>query len=158
MSDHQDSLKSESDEHSRVRDAPALVAKARNRWYVPDPNKAGDLEKLREESLLKEFREYKETKKKLKIFREARGNIGSEPMASSALGHTLCFVSIPVQCGELRCGYPDDRVSALRDAGSCRNTGYVTEQPGILSIPTSGRNRRFCFPTQQPHRCTQVCG
>ena len=51
------------------KDAPALVAKARDRWYVPDPNKAGDLEKLREKALLKEFEEYKEVKKKLKVFR-----------------------------------------------------------------------------------------
>jgi len=51
------------------KDDPALVAKARDRWYVPDPNKAGDLEKLREKALLKEFEEYKAAKKKLKVFR-----------------------------------------------------------------------------------------
>ncbi|PTN37335.1 DNA methyltransferase [Desulfonatronum sp. SC1] len=51
------------------KDNPTLVAKARDRWYVPDPNKAGDLEKLREKALLKEFEEYKEVKKKLKVFR-----------------------------------------------------------------------------------------
>ena len=51
------------------KDDPALVTKARDRWYVPDPNKAGDLEKLREKALLKEFDEYKEVKKKLKVFR-----------------------------------------------------------------------------------------
>lgn len=51
------------------KDDPALVAKARDRWYVPDPNKASDLEKLREKALLKEFEEYKEAKKKLKVFR-----------------------------------------------------------------------------------------
>lgn len=51
------------------KDDPTLVAKARDRWYVPDPNKAGDLEKLREKALLKEFSEYKEAKKKLKVFR-----------------------------------------------------------------------------------------
>lgn len=51
------------------KDDPTLVAKARDRWYVPDPNKAGDLEKLRERALLKEFEEYKEVKKKLKVFR-----------------------------------------------------------------------------------------
>jgi len=51
------------------KDDPALVTKARDRWYVPDPNKAGDLEKLREKALLKEFEEYKEIKKKLKLFR-----------------------------------------------------------------------------------------
>ena len=48
---------------------PTLVTKARDRWYMPDPNKAGDLEKLREKALLKEFEEYKEAKKKLKVFR-----------------------------------------------------------------------------------------
>lgn len=48
---------------------PELKAKAKDRWYVPDPNKAGDLEKLRERSLLKEFEEYKSAKKKLKVFR-----------------------------------------------------------------------------------------
>ena len=51
------------------KDDSVLVAKARDRWYIPDPNKAGDLEKLREKALLKEFEEYKEVKKKLKIFR-----------------------------------------------------------------------------------------
>lgn len=51
------------------KDDPTLVAKARDRWYVPDPRKAGDLEKLREKALLKEFEEYKEAKKKLQVFR-----------------------------------------------------------------------------------------
>lgn len=51
------------------KDDPILVAKARDRWYVPDPRKAGDLEKLREKALLKEFEEYKAAKKKLKVFR-----------------------------------------------------------------------------------------
>ena len=51
------------------KDDPALLAKARDRWYVSDPNKAGDLEKLREKSLLKEFEEYKKKKGGLKVFR-----------------------------------------------------------------------------------------
>jgi DNA modification methylase len=42
----------------KAKDDPALRAKAKDRWYVPDPNKAGDLEKLRERALLKEFWEY----------------------------------------------------------------------------------------------------
>ena len=47
-----------------------LITHAKARWYVPDPNKAGDLEKLRERSLLKEFKEYRESKqKRLKVFR-----------------------------------------------------------------------------------------
>lgn len=51
------------------KDDQTLVAKARDRWFVPDPNKAGDLEKLRDKSLLKEFEEYKQANKKLKVFR-----------------------------------------------------------------------------------------
>jgi hypothetical protein len=47
-----------------------LRSKAKDKWYVPDPNKAGDLEKLRERTLLKEFEEYRASKqKKLKVFR-----------------------------------------------------------------------------------------
>ena len=52
------------------KDDPALRTKGKDRWYVPDPNKAGDLEKLRERALLREFREYHESKqKRLKVFR-----------------------------------------------------------------------------------------
>ncbi len=52
------------------KDNPELQAKAKDRWYVPDPNKAIDLEKLREKGLLKEFDEYKNFKgRQLKIFR-----------------------------------------------------------------------------------------
>lgn len=45
---------------------PKLVAKAKDRWYVPDPNKAADLEKVRLRALLKEFETYKAQKKKIK--------------------------------------------------------------------------------------------
>lgn len=38
---------------------PRLVARAQDRWYVPDPNKAQDLEKKREKALLREFEQYK---------------------------------------------------------------------------------------------------
>jgi DNA-binding Lrp family transcriptional regulator len=40
-----------------------------DRWYVPDPARAEDLEKLRERGLLKEFAAYLDTKGKLKVFR-----------------------------------------------------------------------------------------
>ena len=53
-----------------AKDDQALKAKAKDRWYVPDPNKAGDLEKLRERALMHEFEEYRESKqKRLKVFR-----------------------------------------------------------------------------------------
>ena len=54
----------------KAKDDPSLRAKAKDRWYVPDPNKVGDLEKLREKSLLREFEDYRtSTQKKLKVFR-----------------------------------------------------------------------------------------
>ena len=47
-----------------------LKAKAKDRWFLPDPNKAQDLEKKRERALLKEFDEYRNTPgRKLKEFR-----------------------------------------------------------------------------------------
>jgi len=53
-----------------AKDNSALRAKGKDRWYVPDPNKAGDLEKLRDRSLMREFEEYRESKqKRLKVFR-----------------------------------------------------------------------------------------
>ncbi|KKM12036.1 DNA methylase [Clostridiales bacterium PH28_bin88] len=49
---------------------PELLHAARERWYVPDPNQARDLEKLRERALLKEFEEYRQsTQRKIKLFR-----------------------------------------------------------------------------------------
>ncbi len=53
-----------------AKDNPSLRAKGKDRWYVPDPNKAGDLEKLRERALMREFEEYRKSKqKRLKVFR-----------------------------------------------------------------------------------------
>ena len=53
-----------------TKEDPALVTKAKGRWYVPDASKALDLEKLRERSLLREFEDYKQSKSsRLKTFR-----------------------------------------------------------------------------------------
>ena len=53
-----------------AKDDPVLKSKSKDRWYVPDPNKAADLEKLRERTLIREFEEYRESKqKRLKVFR-----------------------------------------------------------------------------------------
>jgi hypothetical protein len=49
---------------------PKLKAKAKDRWYVPNPENAGDLEKKRERGLLKEFAEYKNFKgRRMREFR-----------------------------------------------------------------------------------------
>jgi DNA modification methylase len=51
-------------------DDPVLQKRATERWYVPDPQQAYDLEKLREKHLLREFETYREqTQKRLKQFR-----------------------------------------------------------------------------------------
>ena len=39
------------------------------RWYIPDPKKIGDVEKLREKNLLREFQGYMSTTGALKVFR-----------------------------------------------------------------------------------------
>jgi DNA modification methylase len=58
------------DLRSLEKDNPQLIAKAMDRWYVPDPNKAQDLEKKREKALLKEFEGYQAAiGRKLKEFR-----------------------------------------------------------------------------------------
>lgn len=49
---------------------PRLKAKAKDRWYVPDPGKAQDLEQKREKTLLKEFEAYRDAPgRRLKEFR-----------------------------------------------------------------------------------------
>jgi hypothetical protein len=40
-----------------------------DRWYVPDPARQGDLERLRERSLLREFQEYAAGQGRLRVFR-----------------------------------------------------------------------------------------
>jgi hypothetical protein len=58
------------DLRNRTKDDPVLRAAAMDLWYVPDPNKAADLEKLRERELLNEFRTYRDSsQKKLKLLR-----------------------------------------------------------------------------------------
>ena len=55
---------------SMPKDSPALRAKAKNRWYVPDPRKAGDLERLRDDALLREFDQYRDAAQRtMKVFR-----------------------------------------------------------------------------------------
>ena len=39
------------------------------RWYIPDPDRQGDLEALRQKALLREFKDYLTSKKRLRTFR-----------------------------------------------------------------------------------------
>ena len=53
-----------------AKNNPSLRSKAKDRWYVPDPNKAGDLERLRERTLMREFEEYRQSRqKRMRVFR-----------------------------------------------------------------------------------------
>ncbi|EAG7745519.1 DNA methylase [Listeria monocytogenes] len=62
------------------KDDALLREKAKNRWYVPNPNQQADLEKLREKNLLREFGHYLDemnnSKKKLKVFRTEAIRVG----------------------------------------------------------------------------------
>ncbi len=54
------------------RESPsaALREEAKDRWYMPDPSRAQDLERLREKALLKEFEEYRAFKgRQMKVLR-----------------------------------------------------------------------------------------
>ncbi len=69
-------MQKDEDTHAAVngqnRENPSnpLRTVAKGRWFVPDPNNAQQLEKVREKALLKEFNSYKECSgKKLKVFR-----------------------------------------------------------------------------------------
>ena len=42
-----------------TKDDPVLLQKAKDRWYVPNPEREEDLQKLRERDLLKQFEGYK---------------------------------------------------------------------------------------------------
>ena len=53
-----------------AKDDSALRAKAKDRWYVPDPRKAADVEQRRTRALLREFDEYRASRqRRLNLFR-----------------------------------------------------------------------------------------
>lgn len=79
-----------------AKDDYNLKLKAKDRWYVPDPNKQADLEKLREKSLLREFEAYREiiieSRKKLKQFRMEAIRAGFKRAWSEKNYHTIVSV------------------------------------------------------------------
>ncbi len=75
-------------------DDPELINAAKDRWYVPDPNQAADLEKLREKALLKEFQEYKEsTERRLRVFRLEAVRAGFKKAWQDRDYHTIIDVA-----------------------------------------------------------------
>lgn len=53
-----------------------FIQDSSGRWYVPDTKKEGDIAKLREKSLLREFNGYLKSKGKLKLFRSEAIRVG----------------------------------------------------------------------------------
>jgi len=53
-----------------------FLQNSEGKWYIPDPKKAGDIIKLREKRLIKEFDEYLVGKGKLKLFRTEAIRVG----------------------------------------------------------------------------------
>jgi hypothetical protein len=76
------------------KDDPRLKAKAEDRWYVPDPKKEGDLERLRTRTMLREFEEYKTSKhRKLKQFRTEAIRAGFKVAYDAGDYHTIVSVA-----------------------------------------------------------------
>ncbi|WP_156393841.1 MULTISPECIES: site-specific DNA-methyltransferase [unclassified Rhizobium] len=79
------------------KDAPQLVEKARNRWFVPDPNKQHDVEARREKSLLREFDIYKAHKgKKMREIRLEVMRVGFKAAWAAKDYRTIIDVSAKV--------------------------------------------------------------
>ncbi len=77
-----------------IKDNPILKTKAKDRWYVADPNKSIDLEKLRERSLLKEFQDYVQSnQKRLKVFRLEAARAGFKRAWAEADYRTIVNVA-----------------------------------------------------------------
>ena len=79
------------------KDDPQLVEKARNRWFVPDPNKQQDVEARREKALLREFDTYKaHNGKKMKEIRLEVMRVGFKAAWAAKDYRTIIDVSTKV--------------------------------------------------------------
>lgn len=97
---------------------PLLRAEARDRWYVPDPNQAQDLEKLREKALLKEFQEYRAFNgRKLKTFRLEAVRAGFKKAWTEKDYRTILDVAEKIPEDVLQ---EDQKLTMWRDAAETR--------------------------------------
>lgn len=79
------------------KDDGVLVDKARNRWFVPDPNKQQDVEARREKALLREFETYKAHKgRKMKEIRLEVMRVGFKAAWAAKDYRTIIDVSAKV--------------------------------------------------------------
>lgn len=100
------------------KDDPALIAKAKDRWYVPDPTKAQDLEKKREKALLKEFEHYRtHAGRRLKEFRLEVLRAGFRAAWAQKDYHTIIDIAKKVPEDALQ---EDDKLLTLYDLALTR--------------------------------------
>lgn len=101
-----------------TKDDPSLLAKAADRWYVPDPSKQIDLEKLREKALLTEFETYKNAKeRKLKLFRTEAVRAGFKAAYEGQDYKTIVSVSAKLPENVLQ---EDEKLLMYYDVASMR--------------------------------------
>jgi 16S rRNA G966 N2-methylase RsmD len=100
---------------------PRLKAKAKERWFVPDPNKAQDLEKKREKALLKEFEVYRNTPgRKLKEFRLEVLRAGFKAAWANKDYQTIVFIAAKVPDDALQ---EDEKLLFWYDSALTRTGG-----------------------------------
>ncbi len=98
--------------------SPLLRAEARDRWYVPDPNQAQDLEKVRDKDLLKEFQSYLAFPgRKLKTFRLEAVRAGFKKAWTEKDYSTILEVAAKIPEDVLQ---EDQKLTMWRDAAETR--------------------------------------
>lgn len=97
---------------------PTLRTRAKDRWYVPDPSKQADLEKLRERELLREFETYKQNKqRKLKVFRLEAVRAGFKRAWQECDYDTIISVAVRIPTSALQ---EDPKILMWYDMASMR--------------------------------------
>lgn len=104
-----------------AKDDEKLISRGKDRWYLPDPSKVSDLEKLREKSLLREFGAYieeiKGSKKKLKQFRLEAVRAGFKKAWSEKDYQTIVDIGTKIPEGVLQ---EDDKLLMYFDNAQIR--------------------------------------
>jgi DNA modification methylase/predicted RNA-binding Zn-ribbon protein involved in translation (DUF1610 family) len=98
-------------------DAPLLKQRATDRWYVPELTQAIDVEKRRENHLLREFKQYCQSKKRLKAFRLEAMRIGFKKAWEQKDYQTIIDMANKIPESVL---YEDEKLLQLYDLAQVR--------------------------------------
>jgi hypothetical protein len=121
------------------------VAKAKDRWYVPDPNKAQDLEKKREKALLKEFETYKAfTGRKIKESRLEVLRAGFRRHGANKDYKTIISVANKLPEETLQ---EDEKLLLWYDQARFALPGFPQRLVSVLLHPGRGSQSAECWPT-----------